>query len=586
MPTTTLPLFNSPNRRKFRLVVLLLLLLASPVVRAQTWQTAFAFGGNETYVTATTADANGNVYITGHFSGTTTFGNITLTGIGNSDAFIAKWSPSTASFVWAQKAGGGGYDTGTAIVVSGQNVYVTGSYSSPNASFGTITLNNPSSAGSADVFVAKLTDTGASSSFTWAQRAGGDRSDEPFALAVSGTSVYIAGYFHSPTAVFGTSSLSSTGGGLTNTGNAFVAKLTDAGSTGSFAWALSTGGVSSAVAKALAVNGPDVYVAGNFSGSAVSFGSTILATNTASEDAFVAKLTDTGSAASFTWAQQAGGDSGDQALKLAVSGTSVYVAGFFSGVSASFGSTVLTNADPNTSFGSTTDIFIAKLIDAGPTSSFAWAQRAGGPADDIPAAFVMNGASLYLTGYYAGATASFGTTTLTNTIPRGKNIFIAKLLTTGTTASFSWAQQAGGLQHDDARAVAVSGTSVFVAGYITPPASFGNLTANSTTIGAAYLAALTDVTLATKSPSVLAGLSLFPNPAHHTVTVQLPSVPAASQATLTLFDALGRLVRTRHLSLLATGLTTELPLRGLAPGLYQLRVQAGDQQATRSLAVE
>lgn len=55
-----------------------------------------------------------------------------------------------------------------------------------------------------------------------------------------------------------------------------------------------------------------------------------------------------------------------------MSGTSVYVAGTFTGNTAGFGATTLTNA--NTSPFST-DVFVAKLTDVGATSSFAWSQR-------------------------------------------------------------------------------------------------------------------------------------------------------------------------------------------------------------------
>ena len=79
---------------------------------------------------------------------------------------------------------------------------------------------------------------------------------------------------------------------------------------------------------------------------------------------------------------------------------------------------------------------------------------------------------------------------------------------------------------------------------------------------------------------------LTPNPAHGTATVQLPAVPGAAQATLTLLDALGRTVRTQLVPLPAAGATAEVPLAGLAPGLYRLRVQAGGLLASRALAVE
>ena len=57
------------------------------------------------------------------------------------------------------------------------------------------------SRGGSDVFVAKFNP--ASNRFVWAQRAGGTGDDGATALVVSGTSVYVAGIFDSPAAVFG-----------------------------------------------------------------------------------------------------------------------------------------------------------------------------------------------------------------------------------------------------------------------------------------------------------------------------------------------------------------------------------------------
>ena len=78
-------------------------------------------------------------------------------------------------------------------------------------------------------------------------------------------------------------------------------------------------------------------------------------------------------------------------------------------------------------------------------------------------------------------------------------------------------------------------------------------------------------------------VGLFPNPAHGTATIQLPAIPGAPTAPLTLLDALGRTLRTQTVS---TNARAELDLTGLAPGLYAVRVQAGAATAMRRLVVE
>ena len=92
--------------------------------------------------TGITLDKAGNAYITGEFEGTTTFGNTTLTSNGEIDAFVAKLDNS-GNIVWAQNFGGRLFDSGTNITVDEEdNIYVTGSFED-TVSFGeTIFTNN------------------------------------------------------------------------------------------------------------------------------------------------------------------------------------------------------------------------------------------------------------------------------------------------------------------------------------------------------------------------------------------------------------------------------------------------------------
>jgi hypothetical protein len=93
----------------------------------------------------------------------------------------------------------------------------------------------------------------------------------------------------------------------------------------------------------------------------------------------------------------------------------------------------------------------------------------------------------------------------------------------------------------------------------------------------------TPTTLATRYAGALTALELSPNPAYLTATVSLPPVPGATQATLRLLDALGRLVRTDVAPL---GKSYELPLAGLSNGVYFVQVQAGQALAMRRLVVQ
>jgi Ca2+-binding RTX toxin-like protein len=105
-------------------------------------------------------DGSGNVYTTGHFSGTADFdpgaGTFDLTSAGGDDVFVSKLD-ADGNFVWADQLGGTSDDVGRGVAVDGSgNVYTTG-YFSATADFdpgaGTFDLT---SAGGYDVFVSKL----------------------------------------------------------------------------------------------------------------------------------------------------------------------------------------------------------------------------------------------------------------------------------------------------------------------------------------------------------------------------------------------------------------------------------------------
>lgn len=576
-------------------LVLLLLAICQARAQAPAWQTAIApnqaSGNNLSLVRATATNASGDVYVTGNFQGTVSFGNTTLTGAGANtfDVFVAKWSPNTGNFVWAQRAGSADTEQSLAIAANGTNVYIAGYFNGATATFGSTTLT---SRGTGDAFVAKITDAGSSGSFTWAQGAGGAAGDAAIGVTVSGAGVYVVGDMNSATASFGGITLTNADNSA-STADVFVAKLVDAGPSASFAWAQRAGGVGSDLGNAVAVNGPNVYVAGSFASPTAAFGATTLANvttpgGTNGYDAFVAKLADAGSTGDFVWARQAGGSAIDVANAVAVSGANVYVGGSFTSATTSFGSTLLANN------GAGYDAYVAALVDAGSSANFSWAQRAGGSGNDFVNAVAATSTNVYVAGSFSSPTATFGSsqpggTSLVNANSNNTaDVFVAKLTNAGPSTGFTWAQRAGGMNNDYGQAVALSGTSVHVAGYLAPPASFGSLSITAPAGGqVGFVASLLDATgLAAATPRPLAGLVLAPNPAHGTVTVQLPAIPGAAQATLTLLDALGRTVRKQLVPPRATGATAEMPLAGLAPGLYHLRVQAGEQQASRTLAVE
>jgi hypothetical protein len=540
--------------------LVLVLLLAAPAVHAQApaWQTALALDGTTSRVNATAADAAGNIYLTGSFTGTLNLAGTALTSVGGADGFVARYNTRTATFAWALPFGGTGTDQGNALAVAGSNVYVVGTFEN-TAFFGSLSL---SSAGFGDVAVFKLNDLGTAATMAWAQRAGGSAHDEGWALALSGTSVYLGGDIGGA-ANFGPIALPVTG-----TSNGFVAKLTDAGTTAAFGWAQLMGGTYFDAIYALVANGTSVYAGGYFSRTAT-FGNITLA-SAGQYDGMVVKLTDNGANTSVDWVAPLGGTEFDQVNALALSGTNVYATGQFQN-RATFGTAALTSAGG-------TDCYMAKLADAGASASFVWAQPAGGAGNDFGSALAVSNSNLYVTGGIIGS-ATFGASTVIGA--GGLDVFVARLADAGPSGRFVWGLAGGSSQSDFGVAVALSSQGLYVGGQASTPAFFAPLAlpagGGTNTV---LLASLGAMALATAPEASLAALAIVPNPAHGRTTVQLP--PGTGPATLTVLNALGRSVRTQT----AIGTKAELDLSGLAPGLYAVRLQAGQAIATRRLVVE
>ncbi|WP_161599646.1 T9SS type A sorting domain-containing protein [Hymenobacter nivis] len=297
--------------------------------------------------------------------------------------------------------------------------------------------------------------------------------------------VYLGGVF-SGTVTLGTTTLSSVAGSL----DMFVTKWDVA--TGQFVWAQAAGGPEADYVRTLAVSGANVYVGGTYR-LAAAFGPAALASGGAFNSLFVAKLVDAGATAAFVWAQQpAAATSSNAAYALAVNGSNVYMGGsFFGPGTVQLGATTLTNA--STSLNGTSsppDGYVAKLVDAGPTAAFAWAQSAGGTGNDNCNGLAVVGANVYATGTFEG-TAAFGTTRLASA--GGTDAYVAKFTDEGATGRLTWAQRAGGPGAETAPAIAANGASVYIAGAFTSAAAgFGDAQLLNAGGADAYVAKLTD----------------------------------------------------------------------------------------------
>lgn len=433
---------------KYKLMLITLFLLATTLgLRAQNpdWLWARNAGINVFGVThgvATAVDNTANVYITGTFYGTASFGATTLTSMGNGDMFIAKLD-ANGNWLWAKNTGGSARGYGITLD-NMSNVYVTGCFGG-TGSFGSLVLN---SSGNNDVFAAKLDTNG---NWLWVKSAGGVDPDYGWSIAVdNAANVYLTGHFWY-TATFGSTTLTST-----SISDIFIAKLDN---SGNWLWAKQCGGgVYGDYPLSIDVdNSANVYVTGCFEGT-TAFGTTSLA-SLGYADVFVAKLNTNGT---WLWVKQAGGANGDYAYGVAVDANSnLYLTGYY-WYTSTFGSTTLTSSYSS-------DTFVAKLDSSG---NWLWARNTVGISCGFGIA--VDGASnVYITGEFWFSDA-FGSTTLTCT--GSSDIFAAKMDANG---NWVWAKRAGGASNDwvdTGYGIAVdSAANVYISGYFAGTAGFGNV---------------------------------------------------------------------------------------------------------------
>ena len=105
--------------------------------------------------TAIAVDAVSNVYVTGQFTGSISFGeNHEFQSLGQTDAFVLKLN-SAGEHVWSNVISGTGIEFGNALVLdaSGEFVFVAGTFSAGPLNLG----EGPLTPTSSDIFLAKLT---------------------------------------------------------------------------------------------------------------------------------------------------------------------------------------------------------------------------------------------------------------------------------------------------------------------------------------------------------------------------------------------------------------------------------------------
>ena len=403
-------------------------------------------------------DAQGNIFLTGEFAGTSQFGEHTITSAGEMDFFIAKCSPE-GKFLWAHNGGGTGIDRGYGVATDAAgNAYVTGHYQSTNATFSGTALTN---SGDYDIFVAKYSPAG---KLLWIRSGGGKGYDYGHGIAVDAKGNAVVTGALVGDGSFGDRPISAPG-----SAHVFCARYD---TNGNLLWCETAQGKANNSGHGVALDAQGNAYVGGYSGGSGTFGGLSL-TNATGRDILVAKFTPAGKVA---WLSEGFGSTNAMAHEIICDRAgNVWAAGMFKGTLKLGDRTVTSHGD--------NDLLITSLS---PDGKRLWTQTGGSPKVDygLGVACDQSGNS-YLTGEFS-ETAEIAGTSLTSL--GSTDIYIAKFDRQG---ALQWLQQGGGDKGDNAYTmVADAQGNLYFSGSFSGTAKFGTHTITSAGGNDTYLTKL------------------------------------------------------------------------------------------------
>lgn len=519
------------------------------------WARTGAGPATPDYGRSVCADSQGNVIFAGTFNDTIIFGTDTLFGLPSFwDIFLVKYDP-LGNVLWAKSAGGSGHDWGQSVCVdSMDNIYITGSFASQNAFFGTDTLINSWSGTPpgpyADIFLAKYSPVG---SLLWARSAGGQGIEEAHAVCYdSETGVCITGRFTDDTFIFN-------GDTLINYGDvdAFVAKYD---TSGNFTWAKSAGSFSEDWGLGIDCDAlGNIYTTGWMDGITANYGDTAY---NCTVDYFIAKYD---SAGNFVWALSPDGTADSHAESITVDKDgNILVAGLFYSGNMTFGTYTLLNTSANW------DAFVVKYDSNG---NPIWASSLGGPNMDYAESVTTDPiGNVYVTGPFESMGFMFGSTSFSNTGIANSDCFLVKYSPAGNPV---WGAKAGGAGVDIAYCVTTDNLgNVFCSGlFMGPSCNFGSVSLFG--LSSAYNVFVAKIDHATSlfehSSSEESWIHFYPNPFSNNAILEIKDFKI-DNSVLYLFDITGREVLKKEIK----NQFTEIQKGNLNPGMYFYKVVSED----------
>ncbi|HEY3899029.1 MAG TPA: SBBP repeat-containing protein [Chthoniobacter sp.] len=381
-------------------------------------QQAGSVGADKTRGLAT--DTAGNIYMTGEFSKTATFGDFTVETKGDLDFFVAKYSPQ-GKCLWVRTGGGSQIDRGYGVAVDAQgNVFVTGHCQSTDATFDGVPCENRG--GDYDLFIAKYDAAG---KLQWLKSGGGAGYDYGHSIGVdrAGNCYFTGGM------VGDCEFLGATIKNATKSNHAFLAKLS---TNGELAWLRVAGGAGSSAGEHLAVDadGSTVVVGG---ASGVETFDPLTITSKTGREVFAVKYDTNGK---VLWTFTGDGSANAAFTSVALDGKGdISVCGMFKDTLALGGKKFQTSGKLPAN-GHEDDLFAAKLDRNG---KFRWARVGVGKGTNYALCVAADEAgNSYVTGEYQ-YTVTMGDSSMTAQGMR--DIYVAKFDDSGT---LRWLRSTGG----------------------------------------------------------------------------------------------------------------------------------------------
>ena len=560
--------FTSYNRNILKRQVVLFILpvfafvFSVQVAQAQavpevSW--AMQFQGNSAEKNIIASDASGNVYVTGNFSGTVDFGDITLTSTGTADVFVAKVDAS-GTVLWAEKFEmteelSLGQSTDIATDASG-NVYTIGTFWGTVA-FGSVTLTSDYQ----DVFVVKQDASGA---VLWVSKfvSAGTNYAKGITVDTQGN-IYTTGSFSGYTATFGDIELTRYSTGTIHE-DTFVVKQN---ASGEVLWAKNFGATGNSGQNFVYSRGGittdtagNVYITGEFFGIADFDGTTI---DGSSVDTFITKIDTSGE---VIWAKRFGGPSAALSSSFGLDITvdaagNVYVTGQFRG-ELNIGTTTLTTPyvfTPPNGDNPVDSIFVLKTDSSGnPLWGKGFIDTAGTGEGAGRSIAVDTPGNVYVTGNFEGI-YGFGSVFLTSD---GNDAFVLKMNSSGVVV---WAERFGSTGSDEGKSITLgTNGSLYVAGNFQNTVDFGDTTLTALGYSDVFLVKLDENNLSV-GQNLSKEWKVYPNPVKDILTIELPE--AMQGLTLEVFNMLGQKVK----EFILLDNIQHLDLSELTQGIYLLK---------------